>query len=181
MKKIFFHITIICVSLITSCSKQSDPSTTAPPSFNSVKSPTILGTWGLTTYTITTDGIDYQFNGSDISSHALRVLAFRNESYEAADSAWSGTYEYVDDSSKIKLTPVSAGFEPVNLDIDYLLVDQLHLSSPEVMVNPIDPNATDYEKFVAAQGLSWLQNRNIDISDIRTVKIQFAYYLKHRE
>ena len=180
MKKIFFQVVIIFVAFLTACSKKSDTVIIPPASSDTVKLSTLFGTWQLTGYTIETDDQYYYFNGEDINSHAFRTFIFSNGNYEAANNEWSGTYEHRQSDREIVLTPLNTGFVPMTLMIDYLLTDQLHLSSPRVSVNPENPNATDYEKFVAAQALSWLYNRNVDTSNVQTVRIGFDYFLKER-
>ncbi|HKH60124.1 MAG TPA: hypothetical protein VKA49_04795, partial [Flavitalea sp.] len=125
---------------------------------------------------------NYLFTGGDISSHTLRTLSFyRTGNYIAGNNAWSGSYEYQDDSTQIMLVPADAGLNSMTYGIEQFSPDQIQFSSPEVEVNPDNPNATDYEKFVASEALSWLHSRNVDVSNFRTIQIQFAYSLKERD
>jgi hypothetical protein len=177
MKNVLFLLAIISITLSTGCSKESE-SMTMPPSYKIDKLTCLCTQWKLNTYTIKTDEMNYYFTGTGISTHALRTLTFHmDRNYTAGNNIWSGTFGFSDDSTQIILTPTDTTMIPMTFTIDYFSPQQIQFSSPQVNVNPENPNATDYEKLVAFQGLSWLYNRSVDISKLGTIKIQFTYYL----
>ena len=95
---------------------------------------------------------------------------------DPANYDWSGTFDFSDDSTKIILTPTNFDLVQITLSIDLLSSSSLDFSSPQVNVNPANEDATNYEKFVGEQGLSWLDNRNVQTSNFRTIRIRFTYY-----
>ena len=182
MKKILFHIVIILITLSTGCSKGNDPAIISPPSAPTNKPSDLWAKWQLITYTIKTDQMNYYFTGDGISSHAFRTLTFsRAGNYTADNNAWSGRYNYKTDNNNLVLIPSNAGLIPMTLTIDHFSSHQIQLSSPQVEVNPENPNASEYERFVAYQALSWLYNRNVNTAKLRTIKIQFAYSFIERD
>lgn len=174
MKNLLFLLIVISITLSIGCSKADEAATM--PSIETDKLTSLCRKWELNTYTIKTDQMNYYFTGTGISSHAFRTLTFyKDRNYTAGNDTWSGTFEFSDDSTQIILTPTDSTLGPMSLTIDHLSSHLIHFSSPQVNVNPENPSATDYEKFVAFQGLSWLYNRNVDTSKLRTIKIQFTY------
>jgi hypothetical protein len=177
MKNVFFLLIIISIALNIGCAKENE-SLIMPSSAKINKLTSLCRHWELNTYTIKTDEMNYYFTGTGISTHALRTLTFhKDRTYTAGNNVWSGTFGFSDDSTQVILTPTDTTMIPMTFTIDHFSPQQIQFSSPQVNVNPENPHATDYEKLVAFQGLSWLYNRSVDISKLGTIKIQFTYYL----
>lgn len=175
MKNLLFLILIFCLIINVNCSKA--PYIEVLSTSNDDRVMSIYRLWDLNIYSVKTDGMYYTFGRPDILSHALRTLKFHGDgTYTAADAAWSGTFEIAADSTQLVLKPIDMDWISMHFSIDYLSPQQIQFSTPLVNVNPVDPEALDYEKLIAFQGLSWLYNRNLDTSNIRALRIQFTYY-----
>ena len=169
MKSTFFLLVIV-MPFLEGCSKQQGVWPVADTDAS------IYKTWELDRYTIKTDGMYHSFSRNTVNMHALRTLRFeRDGSYHAAAPNWSGRFNYYDDSSRIFLTPDNPNLPSLTFHFDYISAQQIQWSSPTVTLNPQDPNASEYEQFVAFQGKQWLYNRNIDASLFKSIQIQFTY------
>ena len=127
-------------------------------------------------YNINTDKEKYYFTGSEIKEHSLRTVTFsRDGNYTSSDTDWSGTYLFLNDSTQIVLTPTISYLVPCVLNLDDISRPRMHFSSPSVQVNPEKTDASDYERFVAYEGLNFLFNRGKDISKLKSMKIEFRY------
>ena len=112
-----------------------------------------------------------------MTGHALRTLAFNtDETYQAADTIWSGTFQFYQDSAQVLLTPFDPDEIPCMLSINAITDTSVHFSSPQVSVNPQSASATSYQQFVAYEALTFLSLNGINSDSIRTVKIEFDYY-----
>jgi len=119
MKNFFFLLVITSITLSIGCSKKNE-TMIVPASTITDKLTNICRKWQLNTYTIKTDQGDYYFTGTDISTHALRTLTFyKDRNYTAGNNAWSGTFEFSNDSTQIVLTPTDISLIPITLSIDH--------------------------------------------------------------
>lgn len=136
----------------------------------------ISNDWTLRFYTITTDQGEYTYARNELVNHSLKTMKIRKEgTYFAYDIKWSGYYSLPTDSSHINFSPADLNRAAFTLHIDKLYNQEMTLSSPAVQVNPIRPDADEFEKFIAEHSLNFLYKRNIDIFSFKWVKIKFVY------
>jgi len=175
MKNYSVRLLIVGLIFFNSCSRDEELIETPPQAKLDLLS-TISNSWKLYMYNIGTDKDKYYFTGSDLENHSLRALTFsKNGNYISANTSWSGTYLFLNDSTQIVLTPSLPYFVPCLLNLDFISLDRVQFSSPWVQVNPEKADASDYEKFVAFEGLKFLYNRGKDISNLKSIKIEFRY------
>ena len=82
----------------------------------------------------------------------------------------------MNDSTQILLTPAATHLVACALTLDELSLDRMLFSSPWVQVNPEKADASDYEKFIAYEGLRFLSGQRKDISRLKSIKIEFRYF-----
>ena len=177
--KIYFA-RFIAASLIfcIACSKDDKAVMTPSPSQTDLLSK-ISNSWELYMYNVRTEKEKYFYTGPEIKSHSLRKLIFNRAGiYISANNAWSGTYQFLNDSTQLILTPADTYLFPCILNIDNISPAQMQVSSPWVEVNPEKTGATDYERFIAYEGLKFLFNRGMDISILKSVKLELRYFTK---
>ena len=171
---IFFLASII----LTSCAKHIDEEMIAPPAQTDLLT-TISNNWELYMYVIATDKGYYYLTGSAIANHSLYKLSFdRAGGYNASNSLWSGTYRFLGDSTHFILEPAARNQVDCTLQIDNISNKKMQISSPWVEVNPEKPGASNYERFIAYQAFTYLGVHQIDISTIKSVKLQLRYVAK---
>src|SRR6185295_18920879 len=175
MKNYSVRLLVVGLIFFTSCSRDNELIDTPPQAELDLLS-TISNSWELYMYNIGTDKGNYYFTGSDLKNLSFRALTFnKNGNYSSANSSWSGTYLFLNDSTQIVLTPSLPYFVPCLLNLDYVSLERIQFSSPWVQVNPEKADATDYERFVAYEGLKYLFIRGKDISNLKSIKIEFRY------
>ena len=175
MKNYSVRLLIVGLIFFTSCSRDDELIET-PPQAELDLLTTISNSWELYMYNIDTDKEKYYFTGSDLKNHSLRTVTFsKNGNYTSANTSWSGTYLFLNDSTQISLTPTLPYFVPCLLNLDFISVGRIQFSSPWVQVNPEKTDASDYERFVAYEGLKFLFIRGKDISKLKSIKIEFRY------
>ena len=126
-------------------------------------------------YVIATDKGYYYLTGSVVTNHSLYQLSFdRSGGYIASDALWSGTYRFLGDSSQIILEPTARNQVDCILQIENISSRKMQVSSPWVEVNPEKPSATNYERFIAHQASTQLRMQQIDMSAIKSVKLQLS-------
>lgn len=174
MKNYSVRLIIVCL-IFAACSKDHELAETSPPDKVDLLT-RISNSWELYMYNISTDKGKYYFTGSELKEHSLRTIAFsKNGNYISASTGWSGTYRLLNDSTQLVLTPDDAYLVDCTLNLDNLSLRQMQLSSPWVQVNPEKTGASDYERFIAYEGLKFLFVRGKDISTLKSIKIEFRY------
>ena len=130
-------------------------------------------------YTIGTDNGYYYFTESELASHSLYKLSFdRTGTYNASNTFWSGTYRFLSDSTDFILEPADQNLVNCILHIDNISNKKIQISSPWVEINPEKTGASNYERFIAYQASTYLSAKQIDISIIKSVKLQLRYVVK---
>lgn len=176
MKNYSVRLLIVALIFFTACSKDGELVETPPLDQLDLLTTISKGSWDLYMYNIITDKEKYYFLGSEIKEHSLRTVTFsRDGNYSSSDSDWSGTWLFLNDSSQIVLTPAISYLVPCVLNLDYVSSPRIHFSSPSVQVNPEKTDASEYERFVAYEGLNFLFKRGKDISKLKSIKIEFRY------
>jgi len=176
--KIYITISLLASIIFTSCSKHIEEEVIAPSAKIDLLT-TISSNWELYMYVIATDKGYYYFTGSELTSHGLYKLNFdRIGGYNASNSLWSGTYRFLGDSTSFILEPTARNQVDCILHIDNISSQKMQVSSPWVEVNPEKPGASDYERFIAYQASLYLDKHHIDISNIKSVKLQLRYVVK---
>ncbi len=173
-------VSLFAVALIFLCACSKKEQTIVPsPQEKLDLLTTISNSWELYMYNISTDKGKFYFTGSDIDEHSLRSLTFnKNGTYTCSNALWWGSYLFLNDSTQIVLTPDVSSLIPCLLNLDFVSIPLMQFSSPWVQVNPERAGASDYEKFIAFQGLKFLSDKGQDISRFNTIKIEFRYYPK---
>lgn len=149
------------------------------PSATSDLLTTISNSWELYMYVIATDKGYYYFTGSELTDHSLYRLSFeRTGAYNASNALWSGTYRFLGDSTHFILEPAARNQVDCILHIENISSKKMQVSSPWVDVNPENAGASKYERFIAYQAFTYLGVHQIDISNLRSVKLQLRYAVK---
>lgn len=175
MKNYSVRLLIVGLILFAACSKDGELVETVPLEQLDLLT-TMSNSWELYMYNIITDREQYYFSGSEIKDHSLRTVTFtKNGNYTSADTDWSGTYLFLNDSTQIVLAPGASYLVPFVWNLDYVSLPRILFSSPRVQVNPEKTDASDYERFIAHQGLKSLSVRGNDISKLKSIKIEFRY------
>ena len=176
--KIYITISLLASIIFTSCSKHIEEEVIAPSAKIDLLT-TISSNWGLYMYVIATDNGYYYFTGSALTNHSLYKLSFdRTGGYNASNTLWSGTYRFLGDSTHFILEPTARDQVDCTLHIDNISNKKMQISSPWVEVNPEKPGASDYERFIAYQAFTYLSVHQIDISTIKSVKLQLRYVVE---
>ncbi|HET9747579.1 MAG TPA: hypothetical protein VFP97_17805 [Chitinophagaceae bacterium] len=164
--------------IFMSCSRRIKEEVITPPAKTDLLT-TISSKWELYMYVIATDNGYYYLTGSVLNNHSLYNLNFdRNGAYIASSTRWSGTYRFLGDSTQFILEPTDRSLFDCILQIDNISNKKLQISSPWVEVNPEKPGASNYERFIAYQAGTYLSLQQIDMSSIRSVKLQMRYVVK---
>lgn len=130
-------------------------------------------------FVIGTDKDYYYLTGSELQNQSLYELSFdRTEKYTASNPLWSGTYHFISDSTQLTLEAVNSLQLSCVLTIDNISKAKMLLSTQWVEVNPEKMGASNYERFIAYQALTYLDNQHQDISKLRSVKLQLRYGAK---
>src|SRR4030095_13921165 len=175
MKNYSGRLFVVGLLFFNACSK-NDELVETPPLDKLDFLSTISNSWELYMYNISTDKEKYYFTGSDLNKHDLHSVTFnKNGNYTSANTTWSGTYSFLNDSTQIVLTPTVSYLVPCLLTLDFISPDRMQFSSPQVEVNPEKPGASAYEQFIADQGLNYLFRQGKDISNLKSLKIEFRY------
>jgi len=175
MKNYSVRLLIVWLLFFTACSKDDVIVETLPPDRLDLLT-TISNSWELYMYNISTDKGKYYFTGSELKEHSLRTVTFSKDgNYTSANTNWSGTYLFLNDSTQIVLTPAASNFVACVLNLDNISLHRMQFSSPWVQVNPEKTGASDYERFIAYQGLKFLFGQGKDISNLKSIKIEFRY------
>lgn len=98
--------------------------------------------------------------------------------YNASNTLWSGTYRFLGDSTHFILEPTARNQVDCTLQIDNISNKKMQVSSPWVEINPERPGASTYERFIAYQAATYLSAQQIDLSNIKSVKLQLRYVVK---
>ena len=176
--KIYITIFLLASISLTSCSKHIEEKAIAPTATTDLLT-TISNSWELYMYVVATDREYYYFTGSEIASHSLYKLSFdRSGSYTAWNTLWSGTYRFLSDSTKFILEPTDRNLVNCTLHIDNISNKKMQISSPWVEVNPEKASASDYEQFIAYSAFKYFNRHHIDVSNIKSVKLQLRYVVK---
>ena len=175
MKNYSVRLLIVGLIFISACSKEGELAETPPPMGLDLLT-RISNSWELYMYNISTDKAKYFFTGSAVKEHSLSTVTFsRNGNYTSADTDWSGTYLFLNDSTQLVLTPASPYLVACVLNLDNISLHQMQFSSPWVQVNPEKPGASDYERFIAYEGLKFLVVQGKDVSNLKSIKIELRY------
>jgi len=176
--KIYITISLLASIIFTSCSKHIEEEVIAASAKTDLLT-TISSNWELYMYVIATDNGYYYFTGSVLTNHSLYKLRFdRTGGYNASNILWSGTYRFLGDSTHFILEPTDRNQVDCTLHIDNISNKKMQISSPWVEVNPEKPGASDYERFIAYQASTYLTVHQIDISNIKSVKLQLRYVVE---
>ena len=176
--KAYITISLLASIVFTSCSRHIEQEAIAPSAKTDLLT-TISSNWELYMYVIATDNGYYYLTGSEITNHSLYKLSFdRAGRYNASNPLWSGTYRFLGDSTHFILEPTSRDQVDCTLHIDNISNKKMQISSPWVEVNPEKPGALNYERFIAYQSFTYLNVHQIDISNIKSVKLQLRYVVK---
>jgi hypothetical protein len=176
--KICITIFLLASIIFTSCSKHNEEEVIAPPAKPDLLT-TISSNWELYMYVIATDNGYYYLTGSELTNHSLYNLSFdRTGTYNASTTRWSGTYRFLGDSTHFILEPTDRNLFDCTLQIDNISNKKMQLSSPWVEVNPEKNGASDYERFIAYQAFTYLSAHQIDMANIKSVKLQLRYIVK---
>jgi hypothetical protein len=175
MKNAFFLLIISATIVIAGCTKEKNIVANSPSSPIDIFSK-ISRDWKLMNYKIRTDKGSHSFSGAAISGHSLLSLKFHKDGqYVTTDNAWSGRFDFSKDSTEIILSPNDSHLFPLTFQIRQLSISDFQLSTPAVQVNPEKPDASDYESSIAFQGMNWLYNHNVNVTNIRSIQIIFFY------
>ena len=173
--KIFVSISILASIILTSCAKHVEEEVIAPIAKTDLLT-TISNNWELYMYVIATDKGYYYLTGSVVTAHSLYKLSFdKTGGYIASNNLWSGTYRFLGDSTQFILEPTARNQVDCTLQIDNISNKKMQVSSPWVEVNPEKPGASNYERFIAYQAFTYLSAQQIDISTLKSVKLQLRY------
>ena len=176
--KIYITISLLASIIFTSCSKHIEEEVIVPSPPTDLLT-TISSNWELYMYVIATDKGYYYFTGSSLANHSLYKLSFdRTGGYHASNALWSGTYRFLGDSTRFILEPTARDQVDCILYIDNISNKKMQISSPWVEVNPEKTGASDYERFIAYQAFTYLSVQQIDVSNIKSVKLQLRYVVK---
>ena len=176
--KIYITISILTSIILTSCAKHIEEEVMPPPAKTDLLT-TISNNWELYMYVIATDNGYYYVTGSTLTNHSLYKLSFdRAGGYNASNTLWSGTYRFLGDSTHFILEPTVRDQVDCILYIDNISSRKMQVSSPWVQINPEKPGATNYERFIAHQASTYLSVHQVDISNIKSVKLQLRYVVK---
>ena len=176
--KINITISLLAFMMLTSCSKHIKEEVITP-SANTDLLTTISSNWELYMYVIATDNGYYYVTGSTLTNHSLYKLSFdRIGGYNASNTLWSGTYRFLGDSTHFILEPTARNQVDCILYIDNISSKKMQISSPWVQFNPEKPGASNYERFIAYQASTYLSVQQVDISKIKSVKLQLRYVVK---
>ena len=176
--KICITISLLALIIFTSCSKRIQEEVIAPSAKPDLLT-TISNNWDLYMYTIGTDKGYYYFTESELASHSLYKLSFdRTGRYNASNALWSGTYRFLSDSTEFILEPTDQNLVNCILHIDDISNKKMQISSPWVEVNPEKAGASDYERFITFSAFKYFNRHQIDVSNIRSVKLQMKYVVK---
>jgi len=176
--KIYITISLLASIIFTSCSKNIEEEVIAPSAKTDLLT-TISSNWELYMYVIATSKEYYYFSGSELTNHSLYKLSFdRIGGYNASNALWSGTYRFLGDSTQFILEPTSRDQVDCTLHIDNISNKKMQISTPWVEVNPEKAGASNYERFIAYQASTYLSVHQIDISNIKSVKLQLRYVVK---
>ena len=178
MKNYSVRLFLVGLAFLNACSK-NDEIVETPQQAKLDLLTTISNSWDLYMYNISTDREKYYFTGADLNRHSLHSLTFSKDgNYTSANTDWSGIYQFLNDSTQIELTPTVPYFVSCVLNLDFISADRIQFSSPSVQVNPERPGASDYERFIAQQGLNFLYDRGKDTTNLKSIKIEFKYTLR---
>ena len=176
--KICITISLLASMIFTSCSKHIEEEVIVP----SVKTDlltTISSNWELYMYVVATDKEYYYFSGSELTNHGLYKLSFdRIGGYNASNALWSGAYRFLGDSTQFILEPTARNQVDCTLHIDNISNKKMQISTPWVNVNPEKAGASNYERFIAYQASTYLSMHQIDLSNLKSVKLQLRYVVK---
>jgi len=176
--KIYITISLLASIIFTSCSKHIEEEVFAPSAKPDLLT-TISNNWELYLYTIGTDKGYYYFTQSELANHSLYKLSFdRTGTYEASNTFWSGTYRFLSDSTGFILEPADRSLVNCILYIDNIFNKKMQVSSPWVEVNPEKAGASDYERFIAYSAFKYFDRHQLDVSNIKSVKLQLRYAVK---
>ena len=176
--KIYITISLLASIFFTSCSKHIEEEVMAPSAKTDLLT-AISSNWELYMYVIATDKEYYFFSGSEITNHSLYKLSFdRIGRYSASNALWSGTYRFLGDSTQFILEPTARDQVDCILHIDNISNKKMQVSSSWVEVNPEKSGASKYERFIAYQASTYLSMHQIDVSNIKSVKLQLRYVVK---
>ena len=176
--KIYIIIPILASIIFSSCSKHVEEEVIVLPSKTDLLT-TISSNWELYMYVVATDNGYNYFTGPELTNHSFYKLSFdRTGAYNASNALWSGTYRFLGDSTHFILEPTARNQVDCTLHIDNISNKKMQISSPWVEVNPEKPNASDYERLIAYQASTYLSMHQIDISNIKSVKLQLRYVVK---
>ena len=176
--KVYLTIFLLASIIFISCSKHIQEEAIVPPAKPDLLT-MITNNWELYMYVIATGSGYYYFTGSELSNHSLYKLNFdRTGRYDASNTLWSGTYQFSSDSTNFILEPTNRNQVDCSLFIDHISSQKMQISSPWVEVNPEKAGASNYERFIAYQAFTYLSVHQIDISNIKSVKLQLRYVVK---
>jgi len=176
--KAYITISLLASIITISCSKHIEEETIVPPAKSDLLT-MISSNWELYMYVIATDKGYYYLTGSEITNHSLHELSFdRVGKYNASNPLWSGTYWFFGDSTHFILEPTARDQVDCTMQIDNISNKKMQISSPWVEVNPEKTGASNYERFIAYQASTYLSAKQIDISIIKSVKLQLRYVVK---
>jgi hypothetical protein len=176
--KMYIAISLLVSIIFTSCSKDIEEEVIAPSAKIDLLT-TISNNWELYMYVIATGNGYYYFTGSELTNHSLYNISFdRTGGYNASNTLWSGTYRFLGDSTHFILEPTARNQVDCTLQIDNISSQKMQVSSPWVEVNPEKPGASNYERFIAYQASTYLNRHQIDVSNIKSVKLQLRYVVK---
>ena len=176
--KIYITISLLALIIFASCSKHVEEEVIAPSAKTDLLT-AISSNWELYMYVIATDKEYYYLTGPELTNHSLYKLSFdRTGGYNASNPLWSGTYRFLGDSTHFILEPTARDQIDCTLHIDNISNKKMQISSPWVQVNPEKPGASDYERFIAYQASTYLSVHQIDISNIKSVKLQLRYVVE---
>lgn len=176
--KIYRTIPLLALVIFTSCSRHIEIEAGAPSPKTDLLT-TISSDWELYMYVIGTDRGYYYFTGPVLTNHGLYKLSFdRMGGYNASNTLWSGTYRFLGDSTHFILEPTARNQVDCTLQIDNISNKKMQVSSPWVEINPERPGASTYERFIAYQAATYLSVQQIDLSNIKSVKLQLRYVVK---
>ena len=173
--KIYITTFLLASIIFTSCSKQIKEEVIAPAAKTDLLT-AVSSNWELYMYVVATDKEYYYFTGAELVNHSLYTLSFdRAGKYNASNNLWSGTYRFLNDSTQFILEPTDRNQVDCILHIDNISNKRMLVSSPWVEVNPERAGASFYERFIAYQAATYLSVHQIDISNIKSVRLQLRY------
>jgi len=176
--KIYITISLLASMIFISCSKDIEKEAIVPPVKTDLLT-MISSNWELYMYVIATDNGYYYYTGSELTNHSLYKLNFdRTGRYDASNAVWSGTFRFLSDSTNFILEPTNRNQVDCTMYIDNISNKKMQISSPWVEVNPEKPGASNYERFIAYQASTYLNVHQVDISNIKSVKLQLRYVVK---